>query len=108
MPSADSSQLGQLLLPEAAVRQLAVRDVEIRIVHGLPVEADDVEIERARTPTHVTRSPFEGFDLEQPEEELVRREGSFERDHLVEIAGLILGAERFRFVNRRLGEDSAM
>src|SRR5215472_17837017 len=78
-----------LVLPKGAVRQLRMRHDEAWLINMPITEADDVEIQRARAPADVTDAPVDPLDLVQA----IEQHGGFERrpqrDHLIEVPGLV-------------------
>ena len=57
---------------------------QVRLVHALSAEADDVQIERPWSPTHETRATGALLDSLQVSEQHVRRKLRLEGNHLVE------------------------
>src|SRR3954470_8236036 len=70
----NSAQLRELALPEVPIEQLAMRNMEVGIVQGLLLIGDDVEVERARPPSHVATPALAALDLEEMGQQLSRRE----------------------------------
>src|SRR3989449_5344329 len=80
----------QLALPEWAVRKLGVRDHERRLAHHPMAEADDVQVQGARSPAHARPALATAlrFDRVQVREQLGGLEGGLEQDHLIEVGPL--------------------
>src|SRR3982751_4467292 len=99
-----SPQLRELSDPESAIRQLRVRDGELRILHTLILEQHDVEIERARPPACGAHPSGGKLDLLERGEQILRRQLRFDRDHLIEKGSLCYRANRLGLLGIRLGE----
>src|SRR2546422_11184627 len=83
-------ELRQLALPEGPVRKLGVRDDERGLAHHPIPEADDIQVQRPRSPANA-RAPVAAalrFDGVEVNEQLGGLEGGFEQDHLVQVCPL--------------------
>src|SRR6266511_4325997 len=70
-------ELRQLALPERAVRKLGVRDHELRLAYHPIAEADDVQVQGARSPAHPRRALATALRLDgvEPDQHLGGLEG---------------------------------
>src|SRR5258708_39598359 len=83
-------ELGQLALPEVAMRQLGMRQGQIGLGDYPIAVADDVEIEGAGTPTHRRGAVAAAcrFDRQEVAEQSRRPQRRLAPRHLIEIGGL--------------------
>src|SRR5439155_26972926 len=86
----------ELALPELPLREGGVRDHEPRIGDGLPLELDDVEIERSRAPALLANAARARLDPLQFVQQGVWFELGLGRDHLVKVRPLPRRTGRLR------------
>src|SRR5712691_976434 len=96
-------QLGDFALPEIAVLELRMRNREVLTPHGPGTEADDIEIERPRSPTlpcpSAALSPPLRLDRPAFRQQRLGLERGLEENHLVQIRRLRNRPERRRFLD---------
>jgi hypothetical protein len=78
-------QLGDFALPEIAVRQLRVRNRQVRLSHRHVAVPHDIEVEGPRPPPLAAFSAPLDFDAAAVLEERGRLQGGFEQHHLIQI-----------------------
>src|SRR6266481_2652946 len=103
-------QLGDFAPPEIAVPKLRVRNRQVRLADRLVPIANDIEVERPRSPALASFSAPLRLDATAVFEERRRLQRSFEQDHLVQIRRLRNRPppERCRLLDtRRRDETSA-
>src|SRR3989449_2199519 len=101
-------ELRQLALPEEPVRKLGVWDHERGLAHRSIAEADDIQVERPRSPANA-RAPLAaalGFDGVEVNEQLGGLEGGFEQDHLVQVCPLWHRSEGGRLLDAGLPQQA--
>src|SRR6185437_3767009 len=101
-------ELCQLALPEGAVRNLGVRDHELRLAHDAIAEADDVQVQGPRSPANPRPALATAlrFDRVQEVEQLGGIEGGLEQDHLVEVSPLRYRPEGGGLLDAGLAEQA--
>src|SRR3989440_734189 len=100
-------ELRQLALPEGPVRKLGVRDDERGLAHHPIPEADDIQVQRPRSPANA-RAPVAAalrFDGVEVNEQLGGLEGGFEQDHLVQVCPLWHRSEGGRLLDAGLPQQ---
>src|SRR5438445_751597 len=101
-------ELRQLPLPEGPVRKLGVRDDERGLAHHPIPEADDIQVQRPRSPANA-RAPVAAalrFDGVEVNEQLGGLEGGFEQDHLVQVCPLWHRSEGGRLLDAGLPQQA--
>jgi hypothetical protein len=78
-------QLGDFALPEIAVRQLRVRNGQVRLSHRHVAVPHDIEVEGPRPPPLAAFSAPLALDAAAVLEERRRLQGGFEQNHLIQI-----------------------
>src|SRR3989449_430202 len=100
-------ELRQLALPEGPVRKLGVWDHERGLAHRSIAEADDIQVQRPRSPANA-RAPLAAalrFDGVEVNEQLGGLEGGFEQDHLVQVCPLWHRSEGGRLLDAGLPQQ---
>jgi len=92
-------QLGDFALPEIAVRELRVRNRQVRLSHRHVAVPHDIEVEGPRPPPLAACSAPLGFDAAAVRQERRRLQGGFEQNHLVQIWWLRNGSEGRRLLD---------
>src|SRR2546421_8557541 len=101
-------ELRQLALPEGPVRKLGVWDHERGLAHRPIAEADDIQVQRPRSPANA-RAPLAAalrFDGVEVNEQLGGLEGGFEQDHLVQVCPLWHRSEGGRLLDAGLPQQA--
>src|SRR3989441_10854816 len=103
-------ELRDLAAPEVAVRELGVRNDELRVAQLAVAEAHNVEIESPRSPAYPPLPlPLPAsllLDRAQLAEQFGRRERGLEQHHLVQVWSLRHGSERRRLFDAGGGDDA--
>ena len=90
---------------KARSRHPGVRDGEDRVVRRVPVDPEDVDVERARPPPHVAHPGRRRFGRGARGQQVRRREVGLDRDDGVEEVVLHRPADRVGLVDRRHRRD---
>src|SRR5437899_258840 len=90
-------ELGDFAAPEVAVRQLGMRNRQIRLLHGALAVPHDIEVQGARPPALAPLTPSLRLDRATLPQQLVRSESRFDQHHLIQV-----GILRYRSDGRGL------
>src|SRR5260370_29070788 len=101
-------ELRQLALPEGPVRKFWVWDHDLGLAHRPIAEADDIQVQRPRSPASA-RAPFAAplrFDRVEVDEQVGGLEAGFEQDHLGQVCPLWHRSEGSRLLDAGLPQQA--